>query len=378
MSGSRQALVLSGGGIKGAYQAGAIAEVLKPEYGFRPTAVYGISVGSINGGMLASYVGQQVRKKEAPDLAAAADRLESYWRTKITDFTKLGTKRFVLFILWEVLFGNFKGMVRVDNAIRIIREEIKTEDLVLAASKEGGDLAFFAGTLDLTAGEYLDAPWNDPLIIEYVIASGMQPIVMPMRVIPPRKPNETLPEKTRRLFADLTEYLKTMKPGHRDTDDHWLDGGLHNVAPLGKAIDDQYDDIVCIACRPDKIGRGSFQGSLPALGERLSDVVAQRLLDNDIAQALKINEWVDRIQKEAIQSDVERDFLSKFKRVDIHLIRPAEELDFDLRTFKTGNIGDMIAKGHADARAEMKASPRVRTPSSKVGARSAADQAGTR
>jgi NTE family protein len=89
--GGGRALVLSGGGIKGAYQAGAIVEVI--ERGFLPTAIYGISVGSINGGMLASYVGEQVLAGNRPDLLAAARKVEKYWHDSITDFKKLGRPR---------------------------------------------------------------------------------------------------------------------------------------------------------------------------------------------------------------------------------------------------------------------------------------------
>lgn len=47
-----RALVLSGGSIKGAFQAGAIAGLL--DAGFRPDIVTGISVGALNGGFLVS------------------------------------------------------------------------------------------------------------------------------------------------------------------------------------------------------------------------------------------------------------------------------------------------------------------------------------
>src|ERR1700682_396855 len=133
-SGSRkQALVLSGGGVKGAYQAGAMAEILQPEYGFRPTAVYGISVGSINGGMLASFVGQQILDGEEPNLTAAAEKLEKYWLTDITDLSKIGKRRIWPIIVWEVIWRNFHGMINVRKSIDIMREKILPENLLRAA-----------------------------------------------------------------------------------------------------------------------------------------------------------------------------------------------------------------------------------------------------
>jgi len=46
----QRALVLSGGSIKGAFQAGAIGHVLTK---FEPDLIVGTSVGSLNGGFLA-------------------------------------------------------------------------------------------------------------------------------------------------------------------------------------------------------------------------------------------------------------------------------------------------------------------------------------
>jgi NTE family protein len=157
--GGGRALVLSGGGIKGAYQAGAIVEVI--ERGFRPTAIYGISVGSINGGMLASYVGEQVLAGNRPDLLAAARKVEKYWHDSITDFKKLGRPRNKLVLLWEVLFGNFNGMISVDGAIA--SSERRSEKRTCGPRPEG--LSFFAGTLNLTAGIYLDAEGIEDQIV---------------------------------------------------------------------------------------------------------------------------------------------------------------------------------------------------------------------
>jgi NTE family protein len=354
--GSGRALVLSGGGIKGAYQIGAIVEVI--ERGFRPTAIYGISIGALNGGILASYVGEQIRKGATPDFLAAAWRLEKYWHDNVTDFKKLGHKRSPLVLLWEVLVGNFKGMITVDGVIEIVQKEIQPANLKAAA--EAG-LSFFAGTLNLTGGVYVDAEGTEKEIVEYIIASGMQPIVMPMRVIPPgSKPP---------LLQRARDVLARGKPGYIDPGDSWIDGGLHNVAPLGPAIEKNYKEIVCIVCRPDSLARGSVQGRLTALGDRLSDVVAQRLLDNDLALALRINEWVDKIQKDGAQSDVDKEFLGRFKKIDLKVIRPADDLGVDMQTFTRADIERMIETGHRDAAAEMQAPPRERTPENKLGVR---------
>jgi NTE family protein len=367
--GRKQALVLSGGSFKGAFQAGAIAEILKPQYNFRPTAVYGISVGSINGGMLASYFGRQFQSGKTPDLAAAGKELEDYWCSKVLDFTQLGHRRNPFVLLWEIFFGTFKGMVNVDRAIKIMRDEIRPPNLLVAADK--GKLEFYSGTLDLTEGEYYDKPWNDPLIVEYVISSAMMPIVMPTWSIQVSAPKaswrDKLAAQVKEIQLSIRDWQHRHDPTYPDRYDSWLDGGVHNVAPLGKPIADGYNDIVCIACLPEKIGKGAFRGNLAGLGERVSDVITQTLLDADIAQALKINEWVDEmiaqinalaakgVPKETLSAATL--FLEKYKKVNIRLIRPDKPLLFDMKTFVSQNISDMIDLGRKAAKDAMDQAP---------------------
>jgi NTE family protein len=348
-SGSRrQALVLSGGGVKGAYQAGAMAEILKPKYGFRPTAVYGISVGSINGGMLATYLGQQIAAGGKPDIGAAAIELEKYWQDEITDVSKIGKRRWVGFILWEVLFRNFHGMIDVRKSIEIMEEKILPESLITAAG-EKGRLKFYAGAFNLTTGDYFNAPYDSSIIIQYVIASCMQPIVMPMWIIP--KEGEEKKAWYRKRWEGVTDwYGRTFdKVKHEDRLESWLDGGVHNVAPLSDAIDEGYDDIICVLCRPPKLGRGSFQGDLAAIGERISDAVTQALLDKDIQLAKKISKFVKEGKLDGVEATTHDGKSRRYRNVDLTVVRPKVDLKFDIQGLKKGQVPDMINQGRADA-----------------------------
>jgi NTE family protein len=310
----RQALVLSGGSIKGAYQAGAIQEIFKPHSGFRPTAIYGVSVGAINGAFLANEVGQQIRDGKPPDLAIAGEKLATYWGENIGDFSKLGRKVGPIRLLWDIFVKKkFNGTLKMEQLYELLGELAKPENLKLAATQ--GDLKFYAGALNLSTGLYFDAPESDPKILDYVIASTAMPVVMPMR--------------------QIKELKKAEKTGW------WLDGGIHNVAPLSAAINEKYNDIVCVACRPEKIGSGEFPG-LVALGERLSDVIAQRLLDHDLEWAQKINNWID----EGIAP-------ARYREVWVTVVRPQGELPFDIVKFERGDIDRMIEQGRRDAGEQM-------------------------
>src|SRR5262249_24109856 len=161
-----------------------------------------------------------------------------------------------------------------------------------------------------------DAPFDESRIVDYVIASTAMPIVMPLKE------------------------MEGLVPKERDGS--WLDGGLHNVAPLSAAINAGYDDIVCVVCRPKDISRGQFRGSLSALGERISDVVAQTLLDNDIEWAEKINGWV--------RSGHAPD---KYREIRVTVVRPAQELNVEIETFQSSEISAMVDQGRRDAAEKM-------------------------
>ena len=112
-------LVLSGGSIKGAFQAGAIREIL--DAGIEPTGIYGISVGSLNGGFLTDRAGRAHRQGQKPDWAAIGKELGSFWLENIDSFGKIGKKRGVHGLLWRLFFSRFAGLIdtsRLQNLIK--------------------------------------------------------------------------------------------------------------------------------------------------------------------------------------------------------------------------------------------------------------------
>jgi NTE family protein len=359
---SKQALVLSGGHVKGAYQAGAIAEILRCER-FQPSAIYGISVGSINGGMLASHIGEQFLDptRKAPDFPDAGRRVEKFWNAKIRRFEDIAASKSIFRIVWDVLWHDFRGILNVDASIGIIRREIKP-DCVQEAAERG--LKFFPGTLNLTTGDYFDAsPDSKPEIkdykeiVDYVIASCMAPLVMPMWVIPSDTPGGK--PSLKRWMENNRERRARKQAGHTDRDNAWLDGGIHNPAPISAAIEDGYDDIISVLTRPKTIGRGSFQGRLGKIGERISDVVAQKLLDVDQKWAEDMRAWIDFLETKVKLSKSEFDSFQKtpfgkYRSFQLTTIRPAEEIPFKIETLKDGDVERMTAWGRDDARAVMR------------------------
>ena len=363
---SKRALVLSGGNVKGAYQAGAIAEILKCER-FRPSAIYGISVGSINGGMLASYLGEQfldpTRKTPAPDFPAAGLRVEKFWRDNIRRFEDIAASKGILRIAWDVFWHDFRGILNVDASIDIIRREINPK-YVKEASKRG--IQFFPGTLNLTTGNYFDAsPDSEPPVkdydyedvCDYIIASSMAPLVMPLWTIP--SDAQKGKSAVGRWLSDRRERIARKKADHVDRDDSWLDGGIYYPAPISSAIEDGYDDIICVLTRPTKIGLGSFRGRLGKIGERISDVVAQKLLDVDEKWANDMKAWIGFLETKVKLSKTEFDAFKetpfgKYRSFQLITIRPNKELPYKIETLEDGDVDEMADWGRDDARVVMR------------------------
>jgi NTE family protein len=361
---SKQALVLSGGNVKGAYQAGAIAEILQCK-DFRPSAIYGISVGSINGGMLASYLGEQFldpkQKAEAPNFEAAGLRVEKFWKENIHRFEDIAASKSILRIAWEVFRHDFRGILNVDASIDIIRREINPKNVQEAADR---GIPFFPGTLNLTTGDYFDGspdskpPIDYTNICDYVIASSMAPLVMPLWAIPSdARKGKWAVKRWREDRKERREAKK--KADHADRDDSWLDGGIYYPAPISSAIEDGYDDIICVLTRPTTIGRGSFRGRLGKIGERISDVVAQKLLEVDQKWAEDMQAWIGfletkvKLSKEEFDAFQETPF-GKYRSFQLVPIRPLEELPYKIETLKDGDVEKMAQQGRDDARVIMR------------------------
>lgn len=110
------ALVLSGGGARGAYQVGVLRGLV--EEGFIPRGNSGIdmfigsSAGAINASAFAAY---------ADDFEAGLERIESVWggieaqqifRTDVTSLGKIGARW-----AWDLSFGGVTGRVRAESLL---------------------------------------------------------------------------------------------------------------------------------------------------------------------------------------------------------------------------------------------------------------------
>ncbi|GAB3256315.1 patatin family protein [Larkinella harenae] len=291
-----RALVLGGGSLKGAFQAGAIQAIL--ETGFEPEAIYGISVGSLNAVFLTHEAGKQFAEHGVINWPLAGRRLIEFWIRNITKPEDVAEIRSRLMMGYNTLMSRFDGLL--DNAPlqNLIRTAIKLPTLINSPVK------LKVGAVDIIKGDMVYASNNDDAILDYVIASSSLPFLMPAVCI------------------------------GGDQQKMFLDGGLREVAPLREAIDDGATELICVACHAKRIFTEKFNyRSLLNLVERVKDITVNQIVNNDIA-------WAERC--------VEREKLHG-RDMELTVIRPQEPLYLNLMRFSSDDIGRLIVQGYQNA-----------------------------
>ena len=277
-------LVLAGGSVKGAFQAGVIKALF--EKGYQPDAIYGVSAGSLNAAYLVNQFGQQANAHLPISYPQAAQDLWDFWELRITHPASL-SKPFSLFELgWSALTKKFKGLVDTSPLRDLLHDVLQSRNL--SASPVG----LKVGAVNVLDGamHYVDPSFEN--FQEYLMASSAVPILMPVVEINGEKRKS------------------------------YLDGGLRDVAPLQKAIQDGATEVVVIACHTEMIEGGEFDsGDLLALVDRVMDIAVNEILNADL-----------RMQR---------------SEVKLTIIRPKQPLNIDIQHFTKMDIRRMLEMGYA-------------------------------
>ncbi|HEY8391695.1 MAG TPA: patatin-like phospholipase family protein [Capillibacterium sp.] len=243
----KRALVLSGGGSKGAFEAGAIAYLLTEEkLDFH--LFTGTSVGALN----AAYLGQARNHQELQELA---EDLKNTWLTikGNQDIYRGG----ILGTFWRVLFRgalyNPTGLWNLINQ-KIDRERLfhrRTVVKIMVVSFETGKLC----CVDSREPKYRQD------FLAYVLASASMPFFFPAVPI---------------------------------AGEHWYDGGLRDLTPLSAAIKENPDEIIVITTFPlspdlEVILPPAKPGSALQAVLRTVDILLNEISANDLQLAQAIN-----------------------------------------------------------------------------------------
>ncbi|TBH70844.1 patatin-like phospholipase family protein [Aquirufa nivalisilvae] len=288
-------LALSGGSVKGAFQAGVIRALF--ERGYEPDLIYGISAGSLNAAYLVNQLGRQKLNGEPLNFPQAGQDLWDFWETRITHPECL-SKPFSLWELgWTALTKQFRGLVSTKPLKELVEGVLDIRNL------QASPVEMRIGAVNIIDGgiHYVDPSYDH--FFDYLLASSAVPILMPVVQINQEK---------RRSF---------------------LDGGLRDVAPLQKAIKDGGKHIVCISCHTQTIEGGIFEtGDLLALVDRVMDIAVNEILNADLKEALLVQNQ---------RSDL-----------SIQSIRPIQPISIDIRNFTKLDIRRMLEIGYAMGKSE--------------------------
>jgi NTE family protein len=281
----RTAIVLTGGGARGAYQAGALRalfEIAKEEHRLDVFQnLVGISAGSINAAFLASRM---------DDLDGATARLCEMWRNiKITDvfrsdtlsFSKTGFK-----LLKSLTLGGFSGKLRSDkmglldtrplnrlieentdfNQIERFCHEGRLESLCVTATDYATSInvTFFSGRANINDWtRHLRQSLRTHLSADHVMASTAIPIFFPPWAVRGR---------------------------------YFGDGCLRNTAPLSPAIHVGAEKIIVIGVRRLRKVTLTEEYISPSIGRILSVIINSVFMDS-IDNDIERTEFVNHILK---------------------------------------------------------------------------------
>jgi NTE family protein len=239
MTDVKRALVLSGGGAKGAYEVGALLYLygdLENQYDI----ICGVSVGALNGSFLAQYL-----KK---DEKSAINGLLDLWNS-------IDTRSIYKRWFFGYLSSLWRSSVYNSEPLQKLVRGVLSQAAIQLSGKE-----LRVGAVSLNSGIYklFDQNYHD--LAGAVLASASFPVML-------------CPIK---LDGEL-----------------WTDGGIRDVTPLAAAIDLQADEVDIIVTSPDYTApHPSHRFNVLDLAWRSVEVMSDEIINNDLHKAISINKMI--------------------------------------------------------------------------------------
>ena len=262
---SVDALVMSGGGARGAFEVGVV-DYLVHDRGLDFQVITGVSVGALNAAMMAQADGPDELSDQLEALKDVYFGIRSYRDV----FLKRGIARLLeLPADLDHLLSGLGSNAIYDPAPlkRLIDRHL--DGARLRASQR--DLR--VGVVSLDRGDYRSVRSDDPQIKDFVLASTAIPWVFP-------------PVKVR--------------------DERYIDGGTRNVAPLGDAFDGlaerNPDDarpnrMFVVLSTPRQLPHVTGERDLLDLLERSVDIMMAGVTGHDLEHARQINEGLRTVRE---------------------------------------------------------------------------------
>lgn len=357
---SKLALVLSGGGARGAFQAGALVELLEyfERTGKRINILSGTSVGALNGMTIA----------QATTLGAAADEIEYQWKRLTNDdvYNVRGWEIFKLFLKFAThrieKWPTLRGVDSIFDNTPLYNKFIDNYlDLDAIRSRRTVDDFFVSLTSLHTGAAYLQCLTTEPDLQkakEYIMASTITTVAYP-------------PVKTVVADPELPEHLQ-------NTPQLYADGGISNKTPLKTILQTgDINELFVVNTYPsypnkteESINRrfpNVFSMLIRTAVELLPNLYFQRDMEsvqdvnNDIERwnALKakllgtVRNDADRVRLEELLAEEEQKF--SFKQGNKQIINPViiapdEELPVQDTEFVQPKLGETFEMGREKAK----------------------------
>lgn len=195
----RRALILGGGGAKGAFQVGMLKRLVEEE-GLDFQILRGVSVGALN----AAYLAQAATGSGSLEaLKTQLGALERLWTERIEGNSSVYNERFwgyVGALAWTDSLYDFSPLQN------LIETDLDLERL------RGSGRDFSVGVTSLVSGRYQEVRPSDPLFKAKLRASAAIPVIFP---------HVSLPEE----------------------EEAYVDGGARNITPLKSAFGAQPDEL---------------------------------------------------------------------------------------------------------------------------------------
>jgi len=301
------ALILPGGGARGAYQVGvlkAICEVMGCSENHFPV-ICGTSAGAINAAVIASH---------AHDMQTGIHNLEVFWRsmrcervyrTDALTVLKSGLRFAVTLLSAGLIAGHPKSLL--DNSP--LREFLGRE-LHLEGIEKAIKLQALRG-VSITASGYISAGATS----YYQGAEYIQPWERPRR--------KGVPTQLQLEHLMASSALPFLFPAEQIGNEYFGDGGMRLTAPLSPAIHLGANRILVIGTRDEKpdvpLAETAQYPSAGEIGGYLLDTIFMDTLNADLARLNRINETLKLVPQEARKK-------TRLIEIESMVIKPTQDL----------------------------------------------------
>ncbi|WCL47645.1 patatin-like phospholipase family protein [Leptospira sp. GIMC2001] len=289
----KKALVLSGGGARGAYQAGVLKYL--EEINFVPDIISGTSVGAINTVAIASGMNSQ--------------RLISLWREIESDKV---FKYSIFRTIWRLITRKFSFLADTSPLKKLLEEHI---DLELCRSSKK---KIFISAVNILNAE-LRYFSNEEITISHILASSAIPVIFPWQYI--------------------------------NGSPYW-DGGLMANTPIQPAVEQGARDIIVVLLSPvgAKVDLGIPKSKSETMERvfELSMIGSYQMVNNFLKK-----EKEKQIKMGPLESFL-FGFGHEYKNLRIRTISPGKPLGLgSIMNFSVDQAESLIEAGYEDARNQL-------------------------